>query len=126
MKYFWIPCVILAAVFSLSLLNAYTVGETVSEWCGELQSAQQSADEGNWAETQRTLAGTYEKWGARQSYFHIVTVHAELDEVEALFAKSRSFALEQDEAEFRANTAELITQLKLLAEMQEISVKNIL
>ena len=72
------------------------------------------------------LAGTYEKWGARQSYFHIVTVHAELDEVEALFAKSRSFALERDEAEFRANTAELITQLRLLAEMQEISVKNIL
>ena len=126
MKYFWIPCAILSAILSLSLLNARTVNETVDVWCQDLQSAQQSADAENWEQTQRILTDTYKKWDEKQSYFHIVTVHAELDEVEALFAKSRSFALEQDEAEFRANTAELITQLKLLAEMQEISVKNIL
>lgn len=126
MKYFWIPCAILSAILSLSLLNARTVNETVDVWCQDLQSAQQSADAENWEQTQRILTDTYKKWDKKQSYFHIVTVHAELDEVEALFAKSRSFALEQDEAEFRANTAELITQLKLLAEMQEISIKNIL
>ena len=32
----------------------------------------------------------------------------------------------EDGAEFRANTAELLTQLRLLDEMEEISIKNIL
>lgn len=126
MKYFWIPCTILVVILSLSLLNARAVNETVTEWCENLQNAQQAAQGEQWEETRRILTDTYKKWDKQQSYFHIVTVHAELDEVEALFAKSRSFALEQDEAEFHANTAELITQLKLLAEMQEISIKNIL
>ena len=45
---------------------------------------------------------------------------------EALFAVSHSFAESEDGAEFRANTAELLTQLRLLDEMEEISIKNIL
>ena len=51
---------------------------------------------------------------------------AELDAAEALFAVSHSFAESEDGAEFRANTAELLTQLRLLNEMEEISIKNIL
>ena len=49
-----------------------------------------------------------------------------LDAAEALFAVSHSFAESEDGAEFRANTAELLTQLRLLNEMEEISIKNIL
>ena len=36
------------------------------------------------------------------------------------------FAFEQDEAEFRACVAELQSQLRVLSEMQEISIPNIL
>jgi len=43
-----------------------------------------------------------------------------------LFAVSHSFAESEGGAESRANTAELLTQLRLLDEMEEISIKNIL
>lgn len=126
MKYFYIPCTILALILALSLLNAETMGIYVADWCEELAAAQEAADHGNWAEAEQRLTSVHEVWDEKQSYFHIVSVHSELDEAEALLAKSLSFAREQDDAEFRANTAELITQLHLLAEIQEISIKNIL
>lgn len=72
------------------------------------------------------LGAVYASWDARQTYFHIMVEHAELDAAEALFAVSHSFAESEDGAEFRANTAELLTQLRLLDEMEEISIKNIL
>lgn len=126
MKYFYIPCAILALILALSLLNANAMGNYIADWCEELDAAQQAADGGNWAEAEQRVAAVHEAWDKKQSYFHIVSVHAELDEAEALLAKSLSFALERDEAEFRANTAELVTQLRLLSEIQEVSIKNIL
>ena len=126
MKYFYIPCAILALILALSLYNARAVDGYVTDWCETLSSAQEAADSGDWTAAQVRLSSVHEAWDAAQSYFHTVITHAELDEAEALFAKSDSFLHEHDEAEFRANTAELITQLRLLAEIQEISIKNIL
>ena len=126
MKYFYIPCAILALILALSLYNAKAMDNCVTDWCEELGAAQESAGDGNWAEAEHWVRSVHDAWDEKQSYFHIVSVHAELDEAEALLAKSLSFALEQDDAEFRANTAELITQLRLLSEIQEVSIKNIL
>ena len=126
MKYFYIPCAILALILALSLFNAKAMDNYVADWCEELDAAQEAADGGNWAEAEHRIRSVHEAWDEKQSYFHIVSVHAELDEAEALLAKSLSFALVQDDAEFRANTAELITQLHLLSEIQEASIKNIL
>ena len=126
MKYFAIPCAILALILSLSLLNAKAMDSYIVDWCEELNAAQTAADGGDWAEAEHRIRSVHEAWDEKQSYFHIVSVHAELDEAEALLAKSLSFARDRDDAEFRANTAELITQLRLLSEIQEISIKNIL
>ena len=126
MKFFYSPCAILALILALSLLNASVMDGYVSDWCEALNAAQEAADGGDWAEAEAHLRSVHKVWDEKQSYFHIVSVHAELDEAEALLAKSLSFAQNQDDAEFRANTAELITQLRLLSEIQEISIKNIL
>ncbi len=126
MKFFWIPASLLVLIFSLSLYNAHAVNENVIAWCEKLNAAQEAADDGNWTEAKHQIISVHDAWDKKQSYFHIVSVHAELDEAEALLAKSFSFAIAQDDAEFRANTAELITQLHLLSEIQEISIKNIL
>ena len=126
MKYFYIPCAILALILALSLFNAKAMDNYVADWCEELDAAQEAADGGNWAEAEHRIRSVHKAWDEKQSYFHIVSVHAELDEAEALLAKSLSFALDRDDAEFRANTAELITQLHLLSEIQEVSIKNIL
>ena len=126
MKYFYIPCSILVLILSLSLLNARLMERSTDEWCDMLTQAQEAAAQDDWTKAGQILSDIHNAWDEKQSYFHIVSVHAELDEAEALLAKSLSFALDQDDAEFRANTAELITQLRLLSEIQEVSIKNIL
>ena len=126
MKYFYIPCAILALILALSLYNTETMDRYVTAWCEELDAAQTAADGGDWAEAEHRIRSVHDVWEEKQSYLHIVSVHAELDEAEALLAKSLSYAHERDDAEFRANTAELITQLRLLSEIQEVSIKNIL
>ena len=126
MKYFYIPCAILALILALSLYNAEMMDSYVTEWCDTLVQAQEAAGSGNWESVKQKISAVSDAWEKKQSYFHIVSVHAELDEAEALLAKSLSFAIVRDDAEFRANTAELITQLRLLSEIQEISLKNIL
>ena len=67
-----------------------------------------------------------QKLDLQQTEDDLAVEQAELDAAEALFAVSHSFAESKDGAEFRANTAELLTQLRLLNEMEEISIKNIL
>ena len=126
MKHILFPTAILLTLFGLSLWNAQIVADHVESWCSELEAIQTSAEQEDWDDVTRSLEHVYEAWSKQQTYFHIMIEHAELDAAEALFAKSASFAYEQDTAEFRANTAELLSQLYLLREMEEISIKNIL
>ena len=52
--------------------------------------------------------------------------HDELDQAEELFAGAFAVCREQDGADFHTMLAQLMNQLKLLAETQSVSIKNIL
>ena len=99
-RFFWIPFLLLLALFSATLLN--------------------------WPAVHDSLAALHESWDKHTAYFHIVLQHDELNEVESLLARADSFAFEQDKAELRACIAELKSQMLILSEMQEISIRNIL
>lgn len=126
MKHWLSPLLVLALLLGASLWNARCVSRSVEDWCAELEVSLALAQEADWDGARAALDAVYTSWSARQTYFHIMLEHAELDAAEALFAASRSFAQEEEGAEFRAETAELITQLRLLREMEALSVKNIL
>lgn len=126
MKHWLSPLLVLALLFGASLGNARSVSRSVEEWCGGLELSLTAAENGDWDGARRSLEAVYDAWSARQTYFHIMVEHAELDAAEALFAVSRSDAHEEDRTAFRADIAELFTQLALLREMEALSVKNIL
>ena len=116
----------LALLFGGAMANARYVSKSVDGWCAGVEVSLAAAEAEDWEGAREALGAVYTSWDARQTYFHIMVEHAELDAAEALFAVSHSFAESKDGAEFRANTAELLTQLRLLNEMEEISIKNIL
>ena len=118
--------VLLALLFGGAMANARYVSKSVDGWCAGVEVSLVAAEAEDWEGAREALGAVYASWDARQTYFHIMVEHAELDAAEALFAVSHSFAESEDGAEFRANTAELLTQLRLLNEMEEISIKNIL
>lgn len=126
MKHCLIPCAVLIGICAVSLINARCVSRQVDTWCSALDAAQQAAERGDWDGAEADLRAVYDAWREAQTYFHVITVHSELDEVEALFSRTFVYAGAGDAGEFCADAAELVTQLRLLDELQEISVKNIL
>ena len=125
-RFFWIPFLLLLALFSATLVNACAADRIVESWCVSLDDLQRSAQAEDWSAVRDSLAALHESWDSRTAYFHIVLQHDVLNEVEALLAKADIFAAEQDEEELRACIAELRSQLLVLSEIQEISIKNIL
>lgn len=126
MKHWFSPLLILLLLFALSLANARFTEQCVDEWCAKLESTLSAAQDDRWADARQTLDAVYTSWCARQTYFHIMTGHAELDETESLFAAARSYATDEESADFRAGIAQLLTQLALLRETEAISMRNIL
>mgnify|MGYP002724748916 CR=1 FL=1 len=125
-RFFWIPFLLLLALFGTALLNAAVADGLVTDWCAELDKLQDTAQAEDWSAVHDSLAALHESWDKHTAYFHIVLQHDELNEVESLLARADSFAFEQDEAELRACIAELRSQMLVLSEMQEISIRNIL
>ena len=62
----------------------------------------------------------------RQALLHIIMEHRELDEAEVLFAAAYAACDQQDVPDFHAALAQLLTQIRLLAETQQVSLQNIL
>ena len=114
MRHWLSPLLVLALLFGGAMANARYVSKSVDGWCAGVEAALAAAEAEDWEGAREALGAVYASWDARQTYFHIMVEHAELDAAEALFAVSHSFAESEDGAEFRANTAELLTQLRLL------------
>ena len=125
-RFFWIPFLLLLALFSATLVNAAVADRLVEDWCTELDQLQNTAQAEDWDSVRTDLAAFHQGWDRHATYFHIILQHDELNEVESLLARADSFAFEQDEGEFHACVAELQSQLRVLSEMQEISIRNIL
>lgn len=125
-RFFWIPFLLLLALFGTALANAAVADGLVQGWCAQLDDLQDTAQAEDWSAVHDSLAALHESWDKHTAYFHIVLQHDELNEVESLLARADSFAFEQDEAELRACIAELRSQMLVLSEMQEISIRNIL
>lgn len=126
MKYFVVPAAVLALLLGVSLWYAAAVGAAVEPWCEALSEASDRAAREDWDEAACTVRETQRSWEERQVYFHIVTAHDELEAADALFEAAESFAAERDAAEFRACVAQLAAQLRVVAEMQRLSAKNVL
>ena len=126
MKHWVPPFLVLALLFGGAMANARYVAQSVEDWCAGVETTLTAAEAEDWSGALDALDAVYGDWDARQTYFHIMVEHDELDAAENLFAVSRSSIESEDTEELRTNAAELLTQLRLLREMEEISIRNIL
>ena len=126
MKAFSIPTALLLAILGFSLWVGHHVDQRTEHWVFLLEQVGETAAEENWSEAGVRLEAAYKDWDANQQFFHTILEHDELDEAESLFAGARAVCAQQDDGEFHVLLAELIEQLRLLAETQSTGVKNIL
>lgn len=126
MKSYGAPTLILLGILAASILNCCTMQKQTSRWEAQIQSVEAAAISGNWDSAETALADSYADWLTHQTYLHIVTEHAAVDGADVLYRRCAAFIAEKDLCEFRSEAAGLCHQLRLLAEMEEFSIRNIL
>lgn len=120
------PIALLAAILAGSLWNSTVMTNHTSRWQEQLWQADAFAQSENWSDATATLTESYQDWSCRQTYLHIVTEHDAVDSAEAMYQRALAFAATRELSEFRAELADLRSQLCLLSEMEQLTLKNVL
>ncbi len=125
MKAIRIPIFVLAALLAFSVCNAVHLTRRCHTWQAEVMAADRAAAAGHPEEASAALDRLDELWQADQVYLHIVVSHEDINNAEALLRRSMVLCAVGDE-ELRPALAELGASLSMVAETQQISIKNIL
>ncbi len=120
------PLAVLAAILAFALWNSQTMTRETDRWRTQLQQANSLGQSGDWAGAIAALEDSYQDWCTRQTYLHIVSEHDAVDDAEAMYHRGMAFAAAQEPSEFQAELSDLQDQLRLLAEMEQFSIRNIL
>ena len=123
---YWIPLGILGTILTLALWNDKEISGRADRWQTQLQYAQQSAREEDWHNASAALEDSYADWSACQVWLHIVAEHDVIDDAEAMYQRAAAFAATEEPSEFQAEMADLLSQIRLLAETERLRLENIL
>ena len=117
---------VLSAILVFSLWNDSRMSSETSRWRAQLDQADALVQEERWEEARAKLTESYEDWSSRQTYLPIVSQHDAVDDAEAMYRRAMAFADTRELSEFRAELSDLRDQLRLLAEMERLNLKNVL
>ena len=120
------PALLLCALVGFSLWNGSAISREMDTCSSAVEQARTAAMEGDWPAAESALRRGYDHWQSRQTYLHIVEPHNAVEEAEAMFRRAFAFAGLREDAEFQAETAGLLSQLRLLSEMEQLRIGNIL
>lgn len=126
MKAYFLSVLTLLAVLSLALWNSASMAGRTQRWQGQLDQVEALATDGAWEEAYQALEESYGDWSSSQAYLHIVSHHDVLDEAEAMYRRTAVFICLQEESSLLGELSDLRHQLRLLSEMEQLSIKNVL
>ena len=121
-----IPTALLAAILAFCLWNSAAMAACTARWRAQLEEADRLAQAGDWEGAAAAIRRGYADWSAGQTWLHIVANHDAVDGAEAMYHRALAFAQSREDSELRAELADLRDQLRLLAEMEEFSLRNVL
>lgn len=113
---------ILCACFS----TATWIQSTTLDYIHILEEAQSLAQEGEWKQASIRTQEVYDHWTEQSFRMYITLRHSDLDKIKLCFQSVSQYLEQEDQEPYMANNAQLITQLELLAEMEQCTIENIL
>lgn len=126
MKAYLLSALTLLAVLALALWNNSTMTERTQRWQEQLDQVESLIADDHWAQADQALARSYDDWSDNQAYLHIVSHHDVLDEAEAMYRQAAVFIRIQEKSSLLGELSDLRHQLRLLSEMEQLSIKNVL
>ena len=91
-----------------------------------LEQAEARAETGDWEEAHVLTEQALTQWQSRDSYLHILLRHSDTDQIYTGFQEVLEFLTCQEAGEYSAANARLMTQISLLYEAEQFTLKNVL
>lgn len=126
MKTFRISILILVLLLAAGLVNGLYLTQQSVEWTAGIDTVSAAAEDGDWDRAAHAMAALEESWQRHQSYLCITLPHDEINEADTLLHQL-SLAVQTGEKSDLDDTAlQLRLQIDRLAEMERLSLKNVL
>ena len=126
MKRLWISVAILSVMLGTTLGNSRYLSNIISGFTNDLTSAHELADRDSWAAARELTQQVAERWQTHDFYFHVLLPHRDIDEIHLTFREVEEYLDLEEPDQYNAANAKLIAQLGLLAEMEQLNLKNVL
>lgn len=126
MKRVWIACALLLAVLAGTLGHSRYIQSFTDDLIALLAESEVRAESGDWTGAEELTKKARDKWEARDVYLHITLRHDETDVVYTDLREVQEFLQCEESGEYSAANARLIANLELIAEAEQLTLKNIL
>ena len=126
MKRLWIAAAILVLVFSAALCHSFYISSFTDRLIDLLEEAESGAESSDWDRAQTLTDEALQRWEDRDSYLHVTLRHDETDVVYTGFREVLEFIQCREGGEYSAANARLIANLELLAEAEQLTLKNVM
>lgn len=127
MRRLWISISVLGLLFFSAYLNTNYLHRLTDTLALSLEQAEEDISLGNRNGAIQKTERAIRLWEDRASYLHIILNHSEIDQVSLSFLEvQRLLTTQEHGGEYYAANAQLIARIRLLHEMEEFSLKNLL
>ena len=125
MKRLWIAAILLCALLGATLANAWYLGHLTGELTAALEESEALAEAGDWAGAQAATEAAFRRWNNHETYLHILLRHSDTDQIYAGFQETLALLESREYGEYAAANARLVTQIELLSEAEQLTLKNV-
>ena len=126
MKAMKISAAILAAILLAGLADGFLLTRQCKDWAAQTDRMEQFAIQEDWNAAQSALDDLGARWAKWQTWLHVLIDHDEIDQTESLITLCRLHIEEKDTAALRVTVSQLRCMFSLLAEIEQLNIKNVL
>ena len=125
MKRLVIPVCILLGLLGLSIFSSRALSNLTEHCVTQLHLAQEMAQQEDWEQARTITHDTFQPWQSHGFVLHALLRHAETDDILLSFRCVEQYLDLEEMDQYAAANITLITQLELLAEMEQATPENI-
>ena len=126
MKRLWISLGILLAIFGLSLANIRYATQASNQLVTLLNRAEDLAESGNWHRATELTRQAQAQWDGHTGLLYVTACHDNADAVNTGFREVLELLQQEAEEEYSAANGVLIAEVEHLAEVEQLSLANLL
>lgn len=125
MKRLYFAAALLLTLLGATLVNARYMEDLTASLTDALDAAETMAHRGAWTQADAITRQCLEDWNDHHTYLHIICNHADTDDILIGFQRTlQHIELEQMD-EYTAENRDLMTKIRLLAEMEQPDLLNV-